>query len=233
MDRHFAKVQAGIILGQDMPAELSERACRLHACGTAAYQDDGKQCFSKDRVDDHIGLFQHLHELAPQIEGVRNGLQGKGVLFHVLVTKKVRFGTPCDDEVVIIKIAYRGGDRASLHVDGSHGQHPEMEVTIVLKSVPQRAGDAVGLQSGRAHLVEQGLKSVVVILVEKNYLVAFITQFLNSIHSPEPAADDDYALLERIGNVQCQSCCFFHAAMHTKGMPRLPDRCCHPGMKIR
>ena len=82
--------------------------------------------------------------------------------------------------------------------------HSEMKIAPTYEETPERTGDGIRFKSCRCHLVQQGLKAVVIVPVKHHHLVMPGVDALCKTYAPEATAEDDDPLFGGIGHIQAE-----------------------------
>ena len=168
LDEHDARlthVEVMEVAGKHLE-ELDEGARQFDAGRSTADDDEGQRA-----LVDLMRIRRRPLELGEYVSseggGVLERLHREGVLLDTGDPEPSCLGAGGDDEIVVGQV--RAGinvHETLVEVDVLDRRPPEVDVVVVLEHTPHRQGDIGGAQSGRRHLVQQGLEHVVVPLVD-------------------------------------------------------------------
>ena len=66
---------------------------------------------------------------------------------------------------------------------------PDADITGALEDLPEREGDAAGLNTGRSYLVEQRLELVIVMFIDQHDLIMGILELLGQMQTGKTGTD--------------------------------------------
>ena len=127
-----------------------------------------------------------------------DGLEAGGELLPFVVAEVVGLEPGGDDQIVervgfVVEL-----DRLCLEVDALDLVHEHAAVLLAADDAPNRRGDRSWVQRGGGYLVKQGLKEMVVVLVDHHHVGLRLPKGSGRGDAREPAADDDHAWFVRV-----------------------------------
>src|SRR5690606_24563579 len=104
----------------------------------------------------------------------RLDLQWIVCLLNLFLYDKIRLSVRRDNQEIVIRVPDGGVDHFLLWVDRQYFRYAECEIPLVFEYFPKGVRNGIGFQTAGGDLVQQRLESVVIMLVEHNYLDFFI-----------------------------------------------------------
>jgi hypothetical protein len=111
------------------------------------------------------------------------------------VAEKVGGATKCDNEPVIGKIANTGVNDLFIGVDTLYFGDIDIYIFCMLKYFSQRKRDAGRFEPGCGDLVHERLELVIVMTIDKKYLITRIVERAGDAQACKTCANDDNPFL--------------------------------------
>ena len=110
-------------------------------------------------------------------------------------------GTRRDYQKIVANATNVGIDHHLIGTDRLYLRHAEEEILAVIEHLAQRGRDRIRFQPGGGHLVEQGLKRVVVVPVDHHHLHVLEVEVFKQLNAAKPPTDHHQAGLSGIGQL--------------------------------
>src|SRR5438067_5278711 len=184
-------VEVAIVLAQDEPDELRDRACHLDAGRSSA--DDGKSQLpaTQLRVLRPARGFELGKDPIADGETLVQVLEAHGLLGEVEVAEVVALRTGGQDQVVVPERTVVCEHAPGLEVDA--GDHSLQEVRVVNRAyeLAHRTRDLTGIEQRSRDLVEQRREQVVVVAVDERDVDGSAPKRARAGQPAEARAGDD------------------------------------------
>ncbi len=143
-----------------------------------------------------LRLLERLQDPVPDRLGVSQRLQARSEALEFVVAEVALSGTRSQDQVVvgdryIQPIRRSGDDAALLLLHAGYFSEEHRRVPLSPDELAERRGDLPRGKDGDRHLVEQGLKDVVVVPVDQNDLRRRATESLDGSQATKASTDND------------------------------------------
>ena len=192
-DAHLLVRDVRVVLDEETPVELGDRACALDS-GRAAPDDHDVQGAVVDERRVLVGRLPAFEDVLPQTERIRERVERERVLGGSVDSEELDPGAERDDEVVVAERRHLGeAHLPRLGIDAGHrrGVHPG--VRLLVEEVAERMADRGLRQQVGRHLVEERLERVVVVRVDEHDLGVRFLERPRRADPGEPAAQDQHA----------------------------------------
>ena len=159
----------------------------------AADDHDGEEPLALVRIGFHLGEFEGEQQTAADFSGVVDRFQA-GRMGGPAVVAEVAMACPGrEHQEVIADVLAVHDDVFVCAINGRDGPQQHPGVALAPDQASNRPGDIGRRQTGRRHLVEQGLKEVVVLAVDQGDVRWRPGKPLRDCQSGKAGADDDDA----------------------------------------
>jgi hypothetical protein len=122
------------------------------------------------------------------------------VLLDVLHTIIVGCGAVGDYQIIVLDTTDRRFNVILFRLDLGHFAQPKEKVVVAGKSFPKGKNDGAGLQPRSCYLIEQRLKTMVIIFVEENRLSGKSTQSVSNLQTAKPTSDNNYSWFAQVSD---------------------------------
>ena len=193
-----------IVLGEVGAIKVDQGAGRFDAGWPTADNHD-VQCPIVDKRWVVVGSLPPFQDMLLQTNGIGQGIHGKGVLRCTRCTKEIDPSAQPKDQVIVRD----GRDLLKVHlapsqVDAGHARAMEVQVGLLAEQVAQRVAHLFARNQVRSHLVEHGLKGMVVVHVDERNVGVGLGQFLRCADPGKAAAQDQH--LRSLAHVTTPGC---------------------------
>jgi len=113
------------------------------------------------------------------------------VLHHRVEPEEVRLAAVSEYEEIVGDGSAAGIEAALRQVDAGHLDHAKIEILLAPENGANRLGDLLGLEAGGRDLIQQRLKQMVVVAIEKNDLNGRAAERARDSQAAEARADND------------------------------------------
>ncbi len=162
-DGGIAWVDATEIAPQRVAAQLGHCARHLYSRGAAADDDKGEQRLAAHRVGLALRLLESQQHPFPDSDGVLEALESGSQPLPLVVAEVGVLGAGGDDQIVVGGVRSVGEHHPPPYrVDGLDYTQQHLGVWLTPQHRPDGSGDVAGVERRRRHLVQHGLKEVVV-----------------------------------------------------------------------
>jgi len=151
---HVLDVETRIVLHQDEPDQLRERARHLDAGRAAPHHDERELGPAALGIGLEHGALEGVQDLVADADRFRDVLETEPVPRHACEAEVVRLAAHCEDEVVVGDRPVGGDNALPARVEARHLRHPELGVGLTAQDGAHRPGDLLGLEAGGRDLVE-------------------------------------------------------------------------------
>ena len=166
----------------------------LHTRGSTAHDSDVHQGLFAVGIVLGLGPLQVLEDGVAQPHRLGDGLHRHSLFLNVFVAKEIGSGTGRQHQMIVVYSAKRGLYGLFLGVDRLHLAHAKEIMFHTLKDTPEGKGDVARLKACRSHLIDEGRKLVVVVLVDQHHLKLRLAQPLCQLQASQAAAYDNHSL---------------------------------------
>ena len=181
------------VASKRMAGDLRHGPGELDACRSSADDDERQVGGPSIGVGFALGRFEGIKEPTTDLERVVERLQPGRPRCPLLMTEMGVLRAGCKDEIIVWD---RGSiaqlDALVLGMERLHLAEDDLGVPVMAKHAPNGAGNVRGVQSARRDLVKQGLKCVVIPLVDDRDAHLFATKSARGCKASEASSDDDH-----------------------------------------
>ncbi len=184
-------MDAAEIVTERLARDFGQRARQFDAGRPAADDDERQQALLRLRIGLALGGFERQEHPPPDlqriVERLETGREGRPFRMAEIRVRRARR----HDQVVVSERLTIGDDDFRRGIDGSRIGQQHLDVLLVSENPADRRRDVAGRQRGRGHLIQQGLKDVVVVAVEERDADRSARERPRRVESAETSADDD------------------------------------------
>ena len=183
--------------GECVACQLGDGAGHLDAGRSAADDDARQQCRLLGRVCPHLGALERDENPAADVGRILDLLQSGRELLPVIVAEVGMPGAGCQHKNVVGHIRLPHLHHLALPVDAGDAAEDHAGIVLAREQVADRPGDVGRRQGSGRHLVQQGLKQMVVPAVDHRDVDRAIAQPSHGFEAAEACADDNHLLPAR------------------------------------
>ena len=221
MDFDLAEVDCMVLLLKDVVDEFGEAARTFDADGARADEDEGQKSLALCRILFTRGFFEDLEDVAADLDGVDERLQGQRVFLDALRAEEVWRRAERDDEMIVVDLALIGAHGLRRRVDSLDFGEQEVDVRSAAEKASDRVDDLVRREHRGRHLIEQRLKDLIVVVVDDEDIDRLVRELSRRTYACNAAAQDDdawfrclfrhdsYRLSRKVCGEHCESYVFF------------------------
>ena len=190
-DIEVSGVDVSVVCADGATDEVRKGTCEFDSGGPSSDHDDGHKTSSFGRVFGDLGAFKGFENTSADLQGIRERLEADGVLGPLVFAVEGGTCSAGEDEVVEgVFIVCRGRDFGG-GIDSYDGVQKHLHVLGFGKNAAQGAGNVWRCQRGGGHLIEKGLKKVVILFVDKGHLKSSVVgEFLGAGETGETSTDN-------------------------------------------
>ena len=165
-DAGLVGIDAPVVVAERPARQLLELPCHLHSGRPAADDDERHETLAFAFVVLGFRQLERAENLSPQRQGVVERLESAGHLLEFVVTEVRGRGAAGHDQTVIGDgeglSEFVGHDGAGVHVDALDVRQDHLQPLVVAEDVAGWRCDLPFREDAGRHLIEQGLKEMVV-----------------------------------------------------------------------
>ena len=186
-----ARIDAAKIVGQSLPGHFRDGAGHFHAGCAAADHYEGEQAPPLVGIVGEFGALECDQNAAANARRIFDALEARRELRPVVMAEIGMRGAGRDHQIVEFDILGIGTQQLLLKIDAAHLFHQHRDVFLRPQDMPDRPGHVRRRQRRGGHLVEQRLKAVMVLPVDKGDVGRRAAQRAGSRQAAKACADDD------------------------------------------
>ena len=186
------RIDAAEIVTQGSARHLGDRPGHFDPRSAAADNDEGEQAHPLGVILNHFRPLEGEQKPPPDLGRVGDVLE-PGRKRRPVVMAEIGMGrSRGEHQIVVGKVDLAGVDAARREVDRGHPRHGDAGILLLPQDGADRPGDVGWRQRGSGDLVEQRLKTVMVVGVDDHHVGIDIRKCLGCLQAAEAGSGDDH-----------------------------------------
>ncbi len=168
--------------------------------GPAADDHERQVILPQIEVAGPFGLFERQEDAATNLRGLLQVLEARGELLPFVVAEVRVLAPQARISESYSNVPKSATTRFRSEMDGRHFSLQDANIRVLREDAADRSGNLRGTESGRRHLVQQGLKQMMVPPVDERHLdLRRGAKLFGRVQPSESAPDDD----DPVHGVEC------------------------------